>query len=175
MIEFGAGGTIAQPEGEEATGAESAAATVGTEAPAAPSTGDAAIGEGLAQAAAAPTPAAPARRKRKAKGWFCPVCRQRESVHCKRFKTSHSYSYAAYSSLLRITSAPLSFEKQEIKETEANATSVPASPNPAATAPSSGVTGALGAISRPGFLRNWSLRSQAPQATAPVPATTDAV
>lgn len=62
MVEFGAGGHITQ-----------------TEEPVANAEGGDAPGEG---ADAAPTPATPAvltptRRKRKAKGWFCPVCRQR--------------------------------------------------------------------------------------------------
>lgn len=80
MIEFGAGGQVTQ-------------ATEDTVAPAPPTTPganpNATEGEleaGLAgqqgatatgAAAPAATPATP-RRKRKAKGWFCPVCRQRE-------------------------------------------------------------------------------------------------
>ncbi|KAL5499066.1 hypothetical protein ACEPAH_1584 [Sanghuangporus vaninii] len=76
MVEFGAGGTVVQPV---------AAASADAEAPS--NTGGENAGEGGAQPPApqAPTPAT--RRKRKAKGWFCPVCRQ------------------PYTSLLRITTA----------------------------------------------------------------------
>ncbi|KIJ59398.1 hypothetical protein HYDPIDRAFT_118626 [Hydnomerulius pinastri MD-312] len=77
MVEFGAGGNIVHAE-------DTAAANGGTEA-----------AEGGATAAAATeAPAAPSvvppnpRRKRKAKGWFCPVCRQ------------------PYTSLLRISTVP---------------------------------------------------------------------
>lgn len=75
MVEFGAGGTIIHSE--ETT---------------APTTG----GEASATEASAPVPATPVpstiaqniRRKRKAKGWFCPVCRR------------------PYTSLLRISTTP---------------------------------------------------------------------
>jgi len=64
MVEFGAGGTINQAvEG----GAEGA----GTANTADPSTGT---------PSAPLTPTTNQRRKRKAKGWFCPVCRQREYI-----------------------------------------------------------------------------------------------
>lgn len=67
MVEFGAGGQITQPE-EAAPAAEGGAAE-----------GEQANGDGAA--APAGIPAVPTvqtgRRKRKAKGWFCPVCRQR--------------------------------------------------------------------------------------------------
>jgi len=63
MVEFGAGGQINQ-----------ATETVGF---AGDDVGGAAAG---GAAAAGGTPAAAnARRKRKAKGWFCPVCRQRKA------------------------------------------------------------------------------------------------
>lgn len=58
MVEFGAGGAITQVE-EPVTG-NGGDADAGPSAPAAPIT----------------TTTNP-RRKRKAKGWFCPVCRQR--------------------------------------------------------------------------------------------------
>ncbi|KAG2128715.1 hypothetical protein DEU56DRAFT_818718 [Suillus clintonianus] len=70
MVEFGAGGNIIHTD--EATTATTGGETSATEAP-------------------APTPATISqniRRKRKAKGWFCPVCRQ------------------PYTSLLRISTAP---------------------------------------------------------------------
>ena len=74
MVEFGAGGTIVQPEAEvpPASGNDGAAAS-GAEG-----TNTEAAGAGTG--AANPTPANPGpnnRRKRRAKGWFCPVCRQR--------------------------------------------------------------------------------------------------
>jgi hypothetical protein len=98
MVEFGAGGVIvaaeAEPEAAEpepTPAAEPAAAAEGTEGTTAPTEGAegapaAPAAEGTAAPAATPAPApvaavpapAPTRRKRKAKGWFCPVCRQRE-------------------------------------------------------------------------------------------------
>jgi hypothetical protein len=85
MIEFGAGGQIVQNEevpavaspgaGEAQTETqdENAASAAPTEQPA----------EGAAPVPAPiPTvvPTTNTRRKRKAKGWFCPVCRQRELI-----------------------------------------------------------------------------------------------
>ena len=64
MVEFGAGGNITQPAEPPADGDNE----VGTPG---------AAGGGVTPATPAP-PVATQRRKRKAKGWFCPVCRQRE-------------------------------------------------------------------------------------------------
>ncbi|KAG2067836.1 hypothetical protein BDR04DRAFT_1104424 [Suillus decipiens] len=75
MVEFGAGGNIVHTE-------EATATTTG---------GEASATEGSAPVPATPVPATIAqniRRKRKAKGWFCPVCRR------------------PYTSLLRISTAP---------------------------------------------------------------------
>ncbi|PFH49886.1 hypothetical protein AMATHDRAFT_146631, partial [Amanita thiersii Skay4041] len=87
MVEFGAGGTITQSEepvgGAGASGSGSGGAS-----------GSAAGAAGTGTAAAGPSGTATtggmmtARRKRKAKGWYCPVCRQ------------------PYTSLLRITTSP---------------------------------------------------------------------
>ena len=76
MIEFGAGGTIVQNDSETNAPADGAAA----EAAAPEGNAEGAAPEGGAPPVAAPTPTVPTnpRRKRKAKGWFCPVCRQRE-------------------------------------------------------------------------------------------------
>lgn len=89
MVEFGAGGTIVQQE-EEAPPPPSMPMPMTpnlSDAPAAAEeaeeTAPAAAGESTtpAMTPAPVTPATPAattqRRKRKAKGWFCPVCRQR--------------------------------------------------------------------------------------------------
>lgn len=88
MVEFGAGGTIVQPE-EEATGPGADGAGNAEVSPPPAEGGDPATGmrETLAahlgggSNAAPSTPTVPpgmqGRRKRKAKGWFCPVCRQR--------------------------------------------------------------------------------------------------
>ncbi|TEB23341.1 hypothetical protein FA13DRAFT_1914505 [Coprinellus micaceus] len=91
MVEFGAGGNITQPEPTSASPAPAGALANGEEGGA---------NEGVA---AVPTPGGVitltvngARRKRKAKGWFCPVCRQ------------------PYSSLLRITTAPPTIESREL-------------------------------------------------------------
>jgi len=86
MVEFGAGGQLVHAEETPAVAPSANAAATGEAA----GEGSGANGE-----EAAPTPAPqpatprPTRRKRKAKGWFCPVCRQ------------------PYTSLLRIsTTAP---------------------------------------------------------------------
>ncbi|KAH8804215.1 hypothetical protein DL96DRAFT_1822616 [Flagelloscypha sp. PMI_526] len=92
VVEFGAGGSITQP-------ADDTPAAVGDVTPAAAGganlsddpTADADATNATPAAPAAVVPAAvpaPTRRKRKAKGWFCPVCRQ------------------PYTSLLRITTQP---------------------------------------------------------------------
>ena len=76
MIEFGAGGQITHNESEtNATGAEGAGAegTAGDGNAEGAATAPAAEGAPPVPVAAPPNP----RRKRKAKGWFCPVCRQR--------------------------------------------------------------------------------------------------
>ncbi|KAF5368661.1 hypothetical protein D9757_010216 [Collybiopsis confluens] len=75
MVEFGAGGNITQAAEEPATAGDAAAE------------GNEGGGASGTTASAIPAPAQ-TRRKRKAKGWFCPVCRQ------------------PYTSLLRITTNP---------------------------------------------------------------------
>ena len=82
MIEFGAGGTIVQNDSETAPATEGAA-TEGVAATEGATEGAAATGTEGEAAPPTPAPAVPAipanpRRKRKAKGWFCPVCRQRK-------------------------------------------------------------------------------------------------
>lgn len=72
MVEFGAGGNITQATDLAAAGGDE----VTPVAPAA--TGGGATLATATAATPAATPAATQRRKRKAKGWFCPVCRQRE-------------------------------------------------------------------------------------------------
>ncbi len=93
MIEFGAGGTIVQAsegtaagtnppgEGEAAESPEENAAGAGAADTTATDGGPTATGTGTsAISPIAPVmPPATTRRKRKAKGWFCPVCRQRKS------------------------------------------------------------------------------------------------
>ncbi|TDL22838.1 hypothetical protein BD410DRAFT_814830 [Rickenella mellea] len=97
MVEFGAGGQVVQREGDApvpVAGAAPAAAGEGGTAEGGVEGGEGGAGEGsTAQPAAAVAPSvgvlpSQTRRKRKAKGWFCPVCRQ------------------PYTSLLRITTAP---------------------------------------------------------------------
>jgi hypothetical protein len=75
MVEFGAGGNIVQNEEPVEAGGDAAAngADVDANASTAATAGaDAPVP--ITAVPSAPTP----RRKRKAKGWFCPVCRQRE-------------------------------------------------------------------------------------------------
>lgn len=81
MIEFGAGGTIVQNDSETNAPADGTAADVNT-GDAANADGAAAPGQDGAPPVAVPVPTIPTnpRRKRKAKGWFCPVCRQRKSL-----------------------------------------------------------------------------------------------
>ncbi|KAJ7485324.1 hypothetical protein FB451DRAFT_1082743 [Mycena latifolia] len=168
MVEFGAGGVIVPEAGAEAEAeapAPASAPTGESPAPAAedasspaegasPSPADGANppAEGAAPATplvvAAP-PAAPTtttRRKRKAKGWFCPVCRQ------------------PYTSLLRITTAPP-------PAAPASAPTSPTSPtaggnnNNTGTEEESGANGGgglLGGLSglRPAFLRGLSMRAE---------------
>ena len=65
MVEFGAGGNISQA----AEALNEGANTVNPVTP------------GTATVSVSPVPPATnSRRKRKAKGWFCPVCRQRKCI-----------------------------------------------------------------------------------------------
>jgi hypothetical protein len=85
MVEYGAGGQLVHMDTVEPAPVAGAvtAAGEGAEAGAADATAEGeAAGQGTSNAVVAPAPAAPAaptpsRRKRKAKGWHCPVCRQR--------------------------------------------------------------------------------------------------
>ncbi|KAF7983470.1 hypothetical protein HWV62_21764 [Athelia sp. TMB] len=109
MVEFGAGGAIVQPEAEAAgPGADGAGeGEAGGEGGVGGGTGS--VNVLVAHLVGAPSPAAgttanvgaaaqaqAARRKRKAKGWFCPVCRQ------------------PYTSLLRITTSPPSAPGKDV-------------------------------------------------------------
>ncbi|KAJ3726702.1 hypothetical protein C8R42DRAFT_389760 [Lentinula raphanica] len=140
MVEFGAGGNITQPAEEPAAGDGGAEGAEGG-----------ATGTSAAAPAVTPTPA-PTRRKRKAKGWFCPVCRQ------------------PYTSLLRITTSlppepghkpetVVSAGQDESDEEHDAQTDVDIlTPHPLATEPQSADapnTGeaTTGGIFRPGFLR----------------------
>jgi hypothetical protein len=83
MVEFGAGGNIVHNEATNAT------ATAGAETTAGEGGSGAANTSGATEGTNPPTVTPPnPRRKRKAKGWFCPVCRQ------------------PYTSLLRISTMP---------------------------------------------------------------------
>ncbi|KIP04716.1 hypothetical protein PHLGIDRAFT_75451 [Phlebiopsis gigantea 11061_1 CR5-6] len=121
MIEFGAGGQIDENGGETAANAEQPA-------------------EGAPEPVPTVAPVPTTRRKRKAKGWFCPVCRQ------------------PYTSCLRITTTPPSKDVVEDEQQEtadiADHPLASSSPvQPSAPAPRSGV---LGSLSRPGFLRGFA-------------------
>lgn len=84
MVEFGAGGTITQATEGEAEPVADPIANNGSptaltaEGDASPVAASPAAATPPTPAAASAAPGANARRKRKAKGWFCPVCRQRE-------------------------------------------------------------------------------------------------
>ncbi|KAF8882506.1 hypothetical protein CPB84DRAFT_1713539 [Gymnopilus junonius] len=145
MVEFGAGGNITQAV-EPATGDEGTA------------NGGATGGQTGGNAAAVPaTPIANQRRKRKAKGWFCPVCRQ------------------PYTSMLRLTTIPPSMP--ESKEGENSGTEDEGMPPLNETTVNSNNTnnasattevrsgGLLGGALRPGFLRGLSLSRNQPVVT----------
>jgi hypothetical protein len=131
MVEFGAGGNIVQPEEPVApTGDAAAEGAQGSSA------------EPAVAAPAAPIVANPARRKRKAKGWFCPVCRQ------------------PYTSLLRITTTSLAKEKDIDKRTSTSTegielTTFTAATTTGVTTPGTPSRGALSSL-RPAFLRGIS-------------------
>ena len=77
MVEYGAGGNITY--GNESAGGGVNVTEEGTGGVVAGNGGSEGNGNGGATvSASAITPAALSRRKRKAKGWFCPVCRERE-------------------------------------------------------------------------------------------------
>ena len=129
MVEFGAGGQIVHNDEptEASTTApvtspttEGASGVVSPPVSAAPGTSPET--QPLAPAVA-PVPARP--RKRRAKGWFCPVCRQ------------------PYTSLLRITTAPPPDGKRV--STASSSEVGPKVPEPAVVPPAS--------AARPGFLR----------------------
>ena len=73
MVEFGAGGAITHSETEPVPAAENNETNAGnTETPAPQEEGPGATAQTQLNQAQAVN-----RRKRRAKGWFCPVCRQR--------------------------------------------------------------------------------------------------
>ncbi|PCH35206.1 hypothetical protein WOLCODRAFT_139803 [Wolfiporia cocos MD-104 SS10] len=128
MIEFGAGGTIVHQESEtnataamDATAAEAAASTQGAD------------GAPTGSEANAPQPAP--RRKRKAKGWFCPVCRQ------------------PYTSMLRITTVPPSKEEDEKNRDSVSVEAAPQVEAQPTTPTTPTLRGSLASMTRPGFLR----------------------
>ncbi|KAI0090397.1 hypothetical protein BDY19DRAFT_939993 [Irpex rosettiformis] len=166
MIEFGAGGQITQATEPEptTTGAEGEASTAG-ETPAGETT---AVAEGSNAATTAPavvttpptTTTAP-RRKRKAKGWFCPVCRQ------------------PYTSCLRITTTPPSKDLTDDEHADSvdiadhpPTSASPPVPQPAPAAALAPSRTGFASLVRPNFLRSLS-RPQASdleRGTAAVPA-----
>lgn len=172
MIEFGAGGQIVQsnePTTSAAAEGDAAEATNETNADTPGSAGETgaetAGGTGSTttpEVAPIPTvvPTTNTRRKRKAKGWFCPVCRQ------------------PYTSCLRITTTPPSKDLTDDEHQDSVditdhplAATAPVNP-PAAPAPAASRSG-LASLVRPGFLRTFS-RQPAPdleRGTAAVPAT----
>jgi hypothetical protein len=128
MIEFGAGGTLTHNEEGVAVPTN---ATTQTAATPGATGGDLDLEAG--QAAPVVAPVTP-RRKRKAKGWFCPVCRQRERHFCKMIFTELTYTgYSAYTSMLRITTTPPEAKKLT-SDSESNLPA-PASATPAINEP----------------------------------------
>jgi hypothetical protein len=80
MVEFGAGGYITQAAEAINEGANTAnPATPGTATVSVPSP---------------PVPPTNSRRKRKAKGWFCPVCRQRKCIILQNITNINTSQFA---------------------------------------------------------------------------------
>lgn len=141
MVEFGAGGQLVHGDDAAATAGDTNANAGGTGAPTEAAGEGSGANEGEPAPTTAPvTPPAPRpanpRRKRKAKGWFCPVCRQ------------------PYTSLLRIsTTAPI------VKAVGEDGGGGAAAPGPlgttgSATSPTSAPGQGTGTqTQRPGFLR----------------------
>ncbi|KAJ8462197.1 hypothetical protein ONZ45_g18021 [Pleurotus djamor] len=131
MVEFGAGGTITHTEepttATHATTEDNANET--TNADAANNTAEAPPPEPVVV-----TPA-PTRRKRKAKGWFCPVCRQ------------------PYTSLLRITTSPPPPQPPKAEESSPDENANPLSS--AATTPGEAPATRPGFFTRSSFLRSF--------------------
>ncbi|KAG5732348.1 hypothetical protein E4T56_gene11556 [Termitomyces sp. T112] len=98
-----------------------------------------------APASAPGTVGANARRKRKAKGWFCPVCRQ------------------PYTSLLRITTQPPPTQERLRQEAAAleDAAAIENTNNVAASPPENGSSGGLLNL-RPTFFRGFNIRGAPP-------------
>lgn len=92
MVEYGAGGTITTaPEPSTGAAEETTGSTTGAEATAGASTG---TEENTSMAPVTGLTTLSPRRKRKAKGWFCPVCRRRKSffpLFCAQAK--HVFSF----------------------------------------------------------------------------------
>ena len=77
MVEFGAGGKVGR-RGDEPVAAGPAGEEVGNGTNANPPEGT--TGPANPQVAGGTTTTGRERRKKKAKGWYCPVCRQRQSA-----------------------------------------------------------------------------------------------
>lgn len=80
MVEFGAGGYITQAA--EALNEGASAANLATP------------GTATASVPSAPVPPTNSRRKRKAKGWFCPVCRQRKCTILQNIANINTSQFA---------------------------------------------------------------------------------
>ncbi|KAH8804219.1 hypothetical protein DL96DRAFT_1537151 [Flagelloscypha sp. PMI_526] len=140
MVEFGAGGSITQPADDTpAAGGDATPAAAGGANSSDDPTADADATTTTPAAPAAVVPAAapaPTRRKRKAKGWFCPVCRQ------------------PYTSLLRITTQPP--PPPEVKKLEEEDGSGKLEVDNGGAEGGSGGGGILGSITRPGLFSRLS-------------------
>lgn len=99
MVEFGAGGNIVNNEESNTNaGANTAAGEGGS---------GAANTSGVTEGTNPPTVTPPnPRRKRKAKGWFCPVCRQRWYFSKRfEFKTTNLIIHSLYVPLAHLYDA----------------------------------------------------------------------
>ncbi|KAI0052096.1 hypothetical protein FA95DRAFT_1553769 [Auriscalpium vulgare] len=160
MVEFGAGGAIVNAEEPSTTAEPPAPETAAPSAPDAPAgtsdstTAPPATDSAEAHAEAPPAEGSPSeqpavvpitpiptnpRRKRRAKGWFCPVCRQ------------------PYTSLLRITTTPPVVEDKEGKRVSTSTMDHPLDPaTPAPVIAQAAVPEQQQRSSRPSFFRGLS-------------------
>ncbi|KAF8494800.1 hypothetical protein JB92DRAFT_3126730 [Gautieria morchelliformis] len=141
MVEFGAGGQLVHGDEAGASAGDTNANVAGATTAETPGEGSGANEGEPAPAPAPVTPQAPRpinpRRKRKAKGWFCPVCRQ------------------PYTSLLRISTTAPSVKAKVVGEGdgEGDEDAVQVSTTPGVGAPGQQAAGAETQTQRPGFLR----------------------
>ncbi|EJD51232.1 hypothetical protein AURDEDRAFT_111846 [Auricularia subglabra TFB-10046 SS5] len=142
MVEFGAGGTLHQATDDAAADTTQPEQTATTSA----------AGDATVTPAVAPVTTPAPRRKRKPKGWFCPVCRQ------------------PYTSLLRITTTPP--DLKPVRDSE-DGTEAGEPGHPLAEADNDTAVPAVALEQRPSFLRSISRAFNGSAPSAPAPAAAE--